>query len=82
LRDYLKPLLTKFGADKGVFSAVRLTRLPGCQREGTTTKDGRYLRYKEPRLQWLRFLNPGAEWKPILSLPVLRSEPMWEEAYV
>ena len=82
LRDYLKPLLTKFGADKGVFSAVRLTRLPGCQREGTTTKDGRYQRYEEPRLQWLRFLNPGAEWKPILSLPVLRSEPMWEEAYV
>lgn len=82
LRDFLKPLLTRLGADKGVFSAVRLTRLPGCKREGRMGKDGRYERYEEPRLQWLRFLNPSAEWRPILALPVLRSGPMWEEAYV
>jgi hypothetical protein len=81
LRDFLKPLLTRLGADRGVFSAVRLTRLPGCKRQGRMEKDGRYVRYEEPRLQWLRFLNPAAEWKPILALPVLRSGPMWEEAY-
>jgi hypothetical protein len=82
LRDYLKPVLTRLGADRGVFSAIRLTRLPGCQREGAMGKDGRYHRYEEPRLQRILFLNPKAEWRPILDLPVLRSEPMWEEAYV
>jgi len=81
LRDYLKPVLTRLGADKGVFSAVRLTRLPGCLRQGKM-KDGRYTRYEEPRLQRLLYLNPLADWRPIVSMPVLRSERMWEEAYV
>jgi hypothetical protein len=81
LRDCLKPLLTRLGADRGVFSAIRLTRLPGCQREGALDKDRVYHRYAEPRLQRVLFLNPQAEWKPIVALPVLRSQPMWEEAY-
>lgn len=81
LRDYLKPVLTRLGADKGVFSAVRLTRLPGCKREGRMVQGGRYERYDEPRLQRLLFLNPQADWRPIVDLPVLRAEPMWEEAY-
>ncbi len=82
LRDFLKPVLTRLGADKGVFSAVRLTRLPGCLRQGGMGPEGRYVRYAEPRLQRLIFLNPRADGTPIVGLPVLRNEPMWEEAYV
>lgn len=72
LRDFMKPVLTRLGADKGVFSAVRLTRLPGCLRQGRE-KDGRYERYPEPRMQKLLFLNPLADWAPVLSLPVIRA---------
>ena len=72
LRDWMKPVLTRLGADKGVFSAVRLTRLPGCLRQGRE-KDGQYERYPEPRMQKLLFLNPLADWAPVLSLPVIRA---------
>jgi hypothetical protein len=72
LRDWMKPVLTRLGADKGVFSAVRLTRLPGCLRQGRE-KDGQYERYPEPRIQKLLFLNPLADWAPVLSLPVIRA---------
>ena len=65
IRDKIKPLLTKCGADPGVFSAVRLTRLPGCLRYGTEGRgpDGvaRYERYEEPRRQELIYFNPQAE---------------------
>lgn len=74
LRDRMKPVLTRLGADKGVFSAVRLTRLPGCMREGKE-KDGVYSRFPAPRLQRLLFLNPLADWAPLLSLPIIRSSP-------
>ena len=72
LRDWMKPVLTRLGADKGVFSAVRLTRLPGCLRQGRE-KEGKYERYPEPRMQKLLFLNPLADWAPVLSLPVIRA---------
>ena len=72
LRDWMKPVLTRLGADKGVFSAVRLTRLPGCLRQGRE-KEGQYERYPEPRMQKLLFLNPLADWAPVLSLPVIRA---------
>ena len=72
LRDYLKPVLTRMGADKGVFSAVRLTRLPGCLRRGKEGREGGYQPFPEPRLQRLLYLNPLADWTPIQSLPVLR----------
>lgn len=58
-RDFVRPLLTKCGADKGVFSAVRLTRLPGFWREGTMTKERKYFKYAEARKQELLYLNPG-----------------------
>ncbi len=74
LRDRMKPMLTRLGADKGVFSAVRLTRLPGCMRQGTE-KGGVYTRFPAPRLQRLLFLNPLADWAPILSLPAIHSAP-------
>ena len=58
-KDALRPLLTKFGADKGVFSAVRLTRLPTFFRAGTQGHDGLYVRYEVPREQKLLYLNPN-----------------------
>ena len=61
VRDKMKPLLTKMGADPGVFTAVRLTRLPGCLRYGTDGRDG-YVRYPEPRGQELIYFNPKAEY--------------------
>ncbi|CAB4155852.1 hypothetical protein UFOVP672_33 [uncultured Caudovirales phage] len=57
-RDAVKPLLVKCGADKGVFSAVRLTRLPGYFREGGFDKHKVYQRYAQPRLQTLLYFNP------------------------
>jgi hypothetical protein len=70
LRDGMKSYLTKHGADPTVFTAVRLTRLPGCLRHGTEKmeagpdgkKRARYHQYHpEPRRQELIYFNPGAE---------------------
>lgn len=75
-RDIVRPLLTKCGADKAVFSAVRLTRLPTFIREGTTTSDGKYFKYKEPRKQELLYLNAGnfgPNLKPIYQQPRKRA---------
>jgi len=71
LRTWLKPLLTKYGADKGVFSAVRLTRLPGCLRLGKETEekgermpDGKWkmadgtVRPRPPGVVWERYKRP------------------------
>ena len=81
-RDHLKPALTRLGADKGVFTAVRLTRLPSCFRMGKEDhKTGQYVKFSEPHLQRLLYLNPSAEARPLVELPVLRHVPMWEEAY-
>lgn len=55
------------GADRGVFSAVRLSRLPGCFREGKI-KDGKYERFKRPALQKLLYLNPEPEARPICTM--------------
>jgi hypothetical protein len=71
-RDMVKPLLTKHGADPGVFSAVRLTRLPGCLRHGTERRvagkaEPEYQRYPgrdgrpEPRKQELLYFKPNAK---------------------
>lgn len=55
------------GADRGVLSAVRLSRLPGCFREGKT-RDGRYERFTRPALQKLLYLNPEPEARPICEI--------------
>lgn len=55
------------GADKGVLSAVRLTRLPGCWREGKESKGG-YTRYPAPKLQKLLYVNPRPEARPLVEL--------------
>lgn len=57
-RDELLPLLCTLGADGAAMSAVRLSRLPGCLRHGKRGKDGRLLRYEQPALQRLIYLNP------------------------
>jgi hypothetical protein len=68
MKRIVMPLLTKCGADKAVFSAVRLTRLPTFIREGTTTGEGKYFKYQVPRKQELLYLNArnfGENLKPI-----------------
>jgi hypothetical protein len=55
------------GADRGVLSAVRLSRLPGCYREGKI-KDGKHERFTRPQLQKLLYLNPEPEARPICEM--------------
>lgn len=71
-RDRVSPVLSMLGADPAAISAVRLTRLPGILRDGTTDKDGRYQKFDPPRLQRLLYFNPTPEIKPIKLLPRLR----------
>lgn len=56
------------GADKGVFSAVRLTRLPGAMRKGKMRKDGGYERFANPQMQKLLYLNPDPPVKPLCEI--------------
>jgi hypothetical protein len=56
----LMDLVCPLGADANALTAVRLTRLPFCFREGTKPKDGPYRRYESPRLQELLYLAPVA----------------------
>lgn len=74
-RDRVSPLLSKLGADPAAISGVRLTRLPGVFRDGTTDKDGRYHKFDPPRLQRLLYLNPSPDLTPIKTLPRLREIP-------
>ena len=65
----LMRVVCPLGADPAALTAVRLTRLPFCMREGTSGKEG-YVRYERPRLQELIYLNPmaldrKAEWKSL-----------------
>lgn len=73
MRDAVRPLLTKCGADKGVFSAVRLTRCPGFVRMGSE-HDGKYVKYEKPRMQRLLYWNPGADGRPALAAGDLKFE--------
>lgn len=74
-RDRITPLLSRLGADPAAISGVRLTRLPGVLRQGTTDKDGKYHRFDPPRLQRLLYLNPTPEVSAIRLLPKLRTIP-------
>lgn len=60
------------GGDRGVLSGVRLSRLPGCYREGAEDDDGRYTRFRRPKLQKLLYVRPGAEERPICEMPPRR----------
>jgi hypothetical protein len=72
-RDRITPILSRLGADPAAISGVRLTRLPGVLREGTTDRDGRYQRFDPPRLQRLLYLNPAPEISAIKLMPKIRS---------
>lgn len=74
-RDRASPILSRLGADPAAISAVRLTRLPGIFRDGTTDKDGKYHKFDPPRLQRLLYLNPTPELQAIKLMPRLRSIP-------
>jgi hypothetical protein len=66
------------GADRGTWSGVRLSRLPGCFREGKWGDDDRFQRYAKPKLQKLLYLQPGSDGRPICELPALRDvEKTW-----
>lgn len=71
----MKAALVTLGADPGAMSAVRLSRLPGCWREGKTVeqeqngkKFERYTRFPRPQLQKLLFVNPDPPLRPICEL--------------
>jgi hypothetical protein len=77
--------LIKNGLDKGVLSAVRLTRLPGAFREGKLKDDGNggtlYQRFESPAAQKLLYLNPEPDAREICDLfPVRDLEETWLKA--
>jgi hypothetical protein len=67
-----KRVLVILGADAAALSAVRLTRLPCCERLGTLDKGGNFVTYNEPRLQRLLYLDPEPVAQPICEKGVLR----------
>lgn len=72
VRDALRQIVCPLGADAGALSAVRLSRLPFCERAGTRGKDNRYIKFPKPGLQELLYLNPDPEHKPIRLMPERR----------
>jgi len=58
VRNVMRVVLCPVGADGAAMSAVRLSRLPGALRHGSTDRDG-YRPYDAPRLQRLVYLNPS-----------------------
>jgi hypothetical protein len=62
----LTPLATVLGADTPAISAVRLSRLPQCQRLGKKDANGKFLNFQDgPRFQRLLYLNPAPDGTPI-----------------
>jgi hypothetical protein len=61
----LKGALITLGADRKTMSAVRLTRLPFCERLGKTDEAGVYVPFPAPRVQRLLYLNGQPDETPI-----------------
>jgi len=55
------------GLDRGVLSAVRLSRLPAAFREGKVGSNG-YERYERPQLQKLLYVHPSPPARPLIEL--------------
>jgi hypothetical protein len=79
-KDAMKRSLVTLGACPGSMSAVRLTRLPGCWREGKTVEEKtpgkkryRYIRFPKPGLQKLLYINPSPPMRPIAELAPQRN---------
>jgi hypothetical protein len=70
-RNSMKAVLVTLGACPGALTAVRLSRLPGCERLGSTDKEGIYHAYPAPRMQELLYLNPHPALAPIYELPMI-----------
>lgn len=66
-RNRMMPFLVTLGADRKALSAVRLTRLPGCERGETG------------RMQELLFLNGKPDGTPIADLPIIA--PGWKTGF-
>ena len=81
VRDCLTPLLTMLGADISSLSAVRLTRLPCCQRLGKEDAHGTYQKFADgPHLQRVALSQPRSGWHPnrptaCLARPIRASQP-------
>jgi hypothetical protein len=62
----LKPALIVLGADPKAMSAVRLSRLPCCERLGARDKNGIYRSFPgAPHMQRLLYLDPAPDSAPI-----------------
>lgn len=73
-------LLGLCGADAGALSAVRLTRLPGCMRQGKRDAAYNHVRFARPALQKLLYLRPAAPLRPLMDVPAVRDvEAFWCE---
>lgn len=75
VKKVLEKLVCPLGADPGALSAVRLSRLPGCFREGKESGASgakKYERYAKPLMQELIYLNPRAGYESIFSMGEVR----------
>ena len=69
VKDKLAPLLIRGGADPDSLTAVRLTRLPGCERLGERMRNGVYHEFADgPHVQRLLYLNPQPTCTPITAM--------------
>jgi hypothetical protein len=66
-RDSLRPALARTGAGPNSLSAVRLTRLPCCERLGKEDEHGTFKPFENgPHIQRLLYLNPEPSCLPIM----------------
>jgi hypothetical protein len=80
-RDELLPSLVVRGADPKTLTAVRLSRLPQCERLGKLDRSGNYRAFAAPRVQRLLYLNPPASYLPGYLDPRTDDTPIIERAY-
>lgn len=71
-------VMTTQATVRGVLSGVRLSRLPGCYREGKYDDQDRYTRFPRPKLQKLLYVRPAADGRPLCEMPARRDvEALW-----
>lgn len=68
--ELLKQCFVPWGGCRKAISAVRLTRLPGCERLGKNGDDGQYIKFPTPQMQRLLYLNPAPDGTPIFQQEV------------
>jgi hypothetical protein len=81
-RDQLLPSLVMLGADPKTMSAVRLSRLPQCERLGKFDRDGKYHAFDKRRVQKLLYLNPPRDYLPGYLDPWADERPIIEKPVV